>query len=80
MLTEALPTLREYAADIDRNSLHSSGRVRLWVRETLCALHGHELMPSFRPGPPRLSALRHMRPRNARLAHEMRRWIARCGR
>lgn len=50
MLTEALPKLREYAADIDRNSLHSSGRVRSWVRGTFCALHGYELMLHFDRG------------------------------
>lgn len=38
MLTEALPKLREYAVDIDRGSLHSSGRTHSWVRETLCAM------------------------------------------
>jgi hypothetical protein len=50
MLPEALPGVREYAADIDRNSLHSSGRVRLWVLETLRALRGHELMLHFDRG------------------------------
>ena len=50
MLTEALPKLRSYAADVGSSSVHSSGRVHSWVRETLCALRGHDLMLHFERG------------------------------
>jgi hypothetical protein len=50
MLTEALPRLREYAAAIDRGSLRSSGRMHSWVRDTLCAMRGHDLMLHFDRG------------------------------
>lgn len=44
MLTDALPKIRSYAADIDMPSLLSSSRVHSWVQEALCALRGHGLM------------------------------------
>ena len=44
MFTEALPKLGPSAADIDHRSADWSGRAHSWVEETLCALHGHDLM------------------------------------
>ena len=50
MLTQALPKARSYHTDVASISPHSSGRAHLWIRETLCALHGHDLMLHFDRG------------------------------
>jgi len=50
MLTDALPKLRQFVPDIGRDSFYSPGRMQSWVRETMCALQGHEMMLHFNPG------------------------------
>jgi hypothetical protein len=50
MLSEALPKLRSYFADVDTDSRHSTDHVHLWLRETLCALRGHDLLLHFERG------------------------------
>lgn len=50
MLFHALPKLRQFVPAIDLDSLYSPGRMHSWVRETLCALHGHDMMLHFNPG------------------------------
>ena len=50
MLTEASPKLCSQAAEVKRSPGPSPGRMHAWVRETLCALHGHDLLLHFEPG------------------------------
>ena len=50
MLTETLPKLSQGVPHIDSESLQHAGRMHSWIRETLCALHGHEMMLHFHRG------------------------------
>jgi len=50
MLTETLPKLSQGVPHIDAESLQHSGRMHSWIREKLCALHGHEMMLHFHRG------------------------------
>jgi hypothetical protein len=50
MLSEALPRLGHETSVIDDQALHFPARMQTWMREKLCALHGHDLMLHFEPG------------------------------
>jgi hypothetical protein len=54
MLTETLPKLSHGVPGIHPDSLQHAGRlegrIESWIRETLCALHGHEMMLHFHRG------------------------------
>jgi hypothetical protein len=50
MRTEALPKFRSHIADIDAWALPSACRMRSWVREVLCGIHGHDLLLHFDRG------------------------------
>ena len=50
MLTEVLPRLSHETSALVRTPLHLTTRMQSWMRERLCALHGHDLMLHFEPG------------------------------